>query len=420
MRSGADTCLLEPARDASAAADDTQPAVHHEADGPAGDVLLVSELFPPSVGGSAQLFGNIYSRLRGIRTSVLTRRVPAGQRELTAAFRSIREIGTSRRHWGVLHPGSLIGNARSAAYIRNMSKDGVSGVHCGRVLPEGLSAMLAGLAGGAPYACWVHGEELAYIDSSRELRRLASMVFRRAQVIFANSRNTAALLRHRGVPPQVVHVIRPGVDTELFHPRVAGSQELRKQLAGHATTLCLTVGRLQRRKGHDLVLRALSKFGERLETIRYVIVGEGEERPRLESMVRELGLDAAVTFVGGISSAELPRYYAAADLFVMPNRIEQNDFEGFGIVFLEAAACGLPVVAGRSGGVPEAVADGETGLLVSGDDCGELVDALAALIADDGRRRTMSLAGRERVLRDFTWQRAADQISSLHRQIFPL
>ena len=420
MRSSVDACFLE-ARDVSAVTEGThldEPAVHREGDEPRGDVLLVSELFPPNVGGSAQLFGNIYSRLRGIRTSVLTQRVPAGQRELTAAFRNIREIGTPQRDWGVLHPGRLMHHARSAAHIRNMSKDGVSGVHCGRVLPEGLSAMLAGLAGGAVYACWVHGEELAYINSSRELRSLASLVFRRARAIFANSGNTASLLLHRGVPAHVIHVIRPGVDTELFHPRVAASQELREKLAGDATTLCLTVGRLQRRKGHDLVLRALAQSGEQLKNIRYVIVGDGEERPRLESMVRELGLQSVVTFAGVVGSAELPMYYAAADLFVLPNRVDQSDFEGFGIVFLEAAACGIPVIAGRSGGVPEAVADRETGLLVSGEDPGELLLAMAALIGDDERRRKMSVAARERVLRDFTWQRAADRLSLLHRRIF--
>jgi phosphatidylinositol alpha-1,6-mannosyltransferase len=118
-----------------------------------------------------------------------------------------------------------------------------------------------------------------------------------------------------------------------------------------------------------------------------------------------------------VGTEELPRYYAAADLFVHPNRVDGADFEGFGIVFLEAAACGLPVIAGRSGGVPEAVAEGVTGMLVSGTDIGELQQAMTVLIESPEKRREMGAAARSRVLAEFTWQRAADELSAVHAQV---
>lgn len=383
-----------------------------------GDILLVSDLFPPAIGGSAELFGNVYSRLRNIRTSVLTQRIPAGPRGPAVPFGTIRERRSQRKRWGVLHPEGLVQHALLAAQIRTSSGTGVSGVHCGRVLPEGFAALLARAAGARPYACWVHGEELGYIDSSRELRHLARLVFGRARAVFANSANTASLLIRRGVPSHAIHVVRPGVDTERFRPAVQDGDGLRRRLAGDATFVCLSVGRLQRRKGHDLVLHALAGLRADFKDLRYVIVGDGEERPRLEAMTRQLALESVVRFEGSVAPEELPQYYAASDLLVLPNRVEARDFEGFGIVFLEAAASGVPVIAGRTGGVPEAVLDGETGLLVSGEDATELGSAIATLLKAPDRRAAMGMAARERVLREFTWQRAADEVAALHQRLF--
>jgi phosphatidylinositol alpha-1,6-mannosyltransferase len=380
----------------------------------AGDILLVSALFPPAIGGSAELFANVYSRLSGTRTAVLTEKPSCRGERVTPSFHVIRERRMPRQ-WGLLHPRGLMTHALVAADIRRMARH-VTAVHCGRVLPEGLSALLAFAAGGPPYVCWVHGEELSYVDSSREFRRLAAAVFQRARFVLANCRNTADLLVARGVRARDIHVVYPGVDTYRFRPRAAGADALRQVLARAGETLLLTVGRLQRRKGHDLVLQALAALGPNRRGVRYVIVGDGEERPRIESMIRELDLADTVTLAGRVDAHELPRYYAAADAFIHANRRDGDDFEGFGMVFLEAAASGLPAIGGRSGGVPEAVVDGETGLLVSGTSVGELRDALTDIISNRERRRALGSAARARVLREFTWQRAADQISTLHQR----
>ena len=376
-------------------------------------ILLVSELFPPAVGGTAEVFGNVYARLGDVATTVLTDGSGNGDRSVPS-FKQIHERRMATGHWGLLHPRGLAHHLGIARAIRRAAGDGIAAIHCGRVLPEGLSALLASTSGAPPYFCWAHGEELGYIDSSRELRRLAATVYGRARGVLANSHNTAALLARRGVPSSAIHVIRLGVEHDRFRPSVPGAEALRRTLAPDGQILLLTVGRLQRRKGHDLVLEALKRWGEAARRIRYVIVGDGEERQRLEQMVRDFDLGSVVVFAGKAPSSTLPQYYGAADLFIHPNRVEGADFEGFGIVFLEAAAAGLPVIAGRSGGVPEAVLDQVTGLLVSGTDSEELQRAMTDLISNPARRREMGEAGRARVLAEFTWQRAADRVAELH------
>jgi phosphatidylinositol alpha-1,6-mannosyltransferase len=378
-------------------------------------ILLVTELFPPTVGGSAELFANTYSRVKSVDTIVLTDVSNGSRRD--GAGPLVQEATMRTAHWGLLHPGGLAHHVRIAARIRQVSRAGIAAIHCGRVLPEGLSALLARGTGSPPYLCWAHGEELATAQSSRELNWLAVRVYRNARGILANSRNTAEIVHRTGVPRGAIHVVYPGVDVDRFQPQKAGCEALRKELAPHGETICLTVGRLQRRKGHDLVIEALAGIPPEARSLRYVIVGDGEERPRLAALVETLGLTETVTFRGRIDADELPRYYAASDIFVHPNRLDGTDFEGFGIVFLEAAAAGLPAIGGRSGGVPEAVLDGSTGLLVTGTDVAELRNALALLAQNPQMRRTIGETARRRVAAEFTWQSAAERLSTVHHEV---
>jgi phosphatidylinositol alpha-1,6-mannosyltransferase len=149
-----------------------------------------------------------------------------------------------------------------------------------------------------------------------------------------------------------------------------------------------------------------------------LIAGHGEERTVLERLATSLGIADDVKFAGMVPEAELPAYYAASDLFVHPNRDDGNDFEGFGIVFLEAAAAGLAVIAGRSGGAPEAIAEGDTGALVSGNDSTELAREIELLLKNPDRRRAMGDSGRRRAIDHFSWQRAAEQVAAIDARIW--
>lgn len=382
--------------------------------------LLVSELFPPAVGGSAVLFQEIYSRLTDIEVVVLTDReaVPAGA-AVSGSGPTIVRGPIAARRWGIVPPAALLHHLRVATRIRTLSRQAHAPflVHCGRALPEGLAALLCRRLGGPPYVCWTHGEDIATAASSRELIFLTKQVYRGARAAVANSANTGRLLQALGVPDAKIQVVYPGVDADRFHPDIDGRPVRQRLSASPASMLLLSVGRLQRRKGHDLAIEAVAALGHDVPDLRYVIVGDGEERPRLEALTARLGIQHRVTFAGIVGGDELPAYYAACDVFLMPNRVDHGDIEGFGIVFLEAAATAKPTIGGRSGGVAEAVADGVTGLLVGGTDVGELASAIRTLAQSYLLRRGMGEAGRRRVLESFTWERAAADVSKLHERL---
>jgi phosphatidylinositol alpha-1,6-mannosyltransferase len=224
------------------------------------------------------------------------------------------------------------------------------------------------------------------------------------------------MLAALGVPDTKIHVVHPAVDADRFHPSVDGSR-IRRAYAGPDELLLLSVGRLQRRKGQDVAIQAVARLRAELPGLRYVIAGDGEDRPRLEQLVAEFQLQDRVFFAGAVTDAELPAYYAACDVFLMPNRVDEGDIEGFGIVFLEAAATGKPVIGGDSGGVPEAVERNVTGLLVDGADVADVAAAIRELARCEPRRTRMGLAGRVRAHGSFSWQRAAAAVSELQRQL---
>ena len=381
-----------------------------------GAAVVLSELFPPIVGGSAELLVNVYGRLRQVPVTVLTGGSSTRPtEELLSGLRVIRSLPWAP-HWGVMNPAGLSLHLRRAFRLRRLSPRGAV-VHCGRVLPEGFDAYLSQWLGGAPYVCWAHGEEIVYAEHSREMRALMQQAYGHAAGVIANSQSTKTKLIEFGVAPARIVIAYPGVDTDRFRPDVPGAAALRARLTRPGEILMLTIGRLQKRKGHDLVLRALASLDADAPRVRYVVVGAGLEEAHLRRMTAELGVTAQVEFVGEAPAADLPAYYAAADVFVHPNRVEQGDFEGFGIVFLEAAAAGLPVVAGATGGAPEAVADGITGVLVSGTDVAELRAVLLALMASPARRSAMGAAGRARAIDRFSWDRAASIVETLHNGV---
>jgi hypothetical protein len=205
----------------------------------------------------------------------------------------------------------------------------------------------------------VHGEDIAAAMSSRQFATTMRLVYRRASAIVANSRNTARMVASLDWHRHDVHVVYPGVDANRFHPS-ADDGSLRSRLAPRGELVLLSVARLQRRKGHDLVLRALPDLITAVPNVRYVIVGAGSERESLQRAVAALALTDVVVFEGEVPDEMLAAYFAACDIFVLPTRVEPHDFEGFGIVYLEAAAAAKPTIGGRNGGVPEAIADGDT------------------------------------------------------------
>lgn len=378
--------------------------------------LLVSEIFPPAVGGSGELFNNVYGRFGDVPVRVLTEPVPPASDWIDPPSPAVIRENIKAPYWGLSRPGGLVHHVDLARRIRQLSAAPHSVVHCARALPEGVAAWMARRLFGAPYVCWAHGEDVATAQLSRELNLVMRRVFRGAHAAIANSRSTATMLTDIGVPTERIAVVYPGVDSSRFLPDIPGAAAIRSRYAQPGEVLALTVGRLQRRKGHDLVLRALSGLPASAR-IRYLIVGDGEERARLEGMMAELRLQDRVHFLGLVPSEDLPAYYAASDFFVHPNRLDGRDVEGFGIVFLEAASAGKAAIGGASGGVPEAVLKDQTGLLVSGLDVEELRHAMLVLASSIERRTIMGQKARRRVDSEFSWEAAAAKMRAIHDRV---
>jgi phosphatidylinositol alpha-1,6-mannosyltransferase len=375
-------------------------------------ILVVSEVFPPAIGGSGALLDNVYRRITDRHVRVLADAAPAGPLPYDGALQ-VERVPMGASDWGIVRPSALRRHLRVSRAIRRALDREPAVIHCARALPEGLSAMMALAGRGGKYVCWLHGEELGFASTSRELTWLARRVYRGAAAVVANSENSRDLLvREWHVPFSRVHVIHPGVDTDRFRPDVDG-RALRAQVAADGDVMFLSVGRLQRRKGHDMTLRALARLRQTMPRVRYVIVGDGPLEAQLKADTATLGVTDIVHFVGPASQADLPRWYTAADVFVMPNRSDGVDFEGFGIVFLEAAAAGLPVIGGRGGGVPEAVEDAVTGRLVDGTNLEAITHAMRAYAESAEERKIAGARGRIRAVQQFTW----DLVATRFRQV---
>jgi phosphatidylinositol alpha-1,6-mannosyltransferase len=265
---------------------------------------------------------------------------------------------------------------------------------------------------------YAHGNEiLEAIDSEWEKPRLA---LQGANCVLANSRFTAQLVERAGVRPEAIKVIPLGCNTEKYRPREPNPQ-LRERILGHRLDdfIILSVGKLTERKGQDMVIRALPAVRKALPGVTYVIVGDGPFKQDLEGLASSLNVRDHIFFAGKVSDGELPDFYALCDVFTMPSRarLDFHDVEGFGLVFLEAGASGKPVVAGRSGGVEDAVVHGTTGLLVNPSNVEELTAALISLLTNPELRTKLGIQGRERVQREFTWDIVGAHVQEILAQV---
>ncbi|HEY8505646.1 MAG TPA: glycosyltransferase family 4 protein [Gemmataceae bacterium] len=378
--------------------------------------LLLSEVFPPKTGGSGRWYWEVYRRLPRAEY-----RIAAGEDPRQAAFDRTHDLNVFRMPlalpaWGLKSWAGLRGYYRALRRLRPLVRGhGVERVHAARCLPEGFMAWCLKRWFGVPYLCYVHGEEITCTSASRELRWLARRVVAGADFLIANSRNTAGIAQELWkARPGRVRVLHPGVDTSRFTP-APPDPAARAALGWSGRRVVLTVGRLQRRKGHDQMIRALPAVAKAVPEVLYAIVGGGEEEPYLRRLAAEMGVADRVQFLGEPDDAGLVRCYRQCDLFVLPNRQEGMDIEGFGIVLLEAQACGKPVVAGASGGTAEAVGGPETGLLVDCTSAGALAATVAGLLGDPERLARMGEAARRRVVERFDWGPLSREAEGLFR-----
>ncbi|GAC1440617.1 MAG: glycosyltransferase family 4 protein [Mycobacteriales bacterium] len=358
--------------------------------------LVVTNDFPPRPGGIQAFVHSLASRQPDGEIVVYA---PAWKG--SAAFDAAQPFPVVRHLTSLMLPvPSVLRRAQSVA-----AAEGCDRVWFGAAAPLGLLASRLGLERSVAST---HGHEVgwAMLPAARQvLRRIG----REVDVVTYLGEYTRARLAP--VLPRLER-LPSGVDTAVFHPG-AGGDDVRRQhgLTGRPVVVC--VSRLVPRKGQDVLIRAMPAIRRRVPDAALLVVGGGPHLAALQRLAREVDVDAV--FTGSVPWEELPAHYDAGDVFAMPCRTRRGglEVEGLGIVFLEASATGLPGIAGRSGGSPDAVLDGQTGHVVDGTSVAAVASAVASLLADPDRARTMGAAGRGWVEREWRWDVLAGRLRGL-------
>jgi phosphatidylinositol alpha-1,6-mannosyltransferase len=358
-------------------------------------VLLVTPDFPPSEGGIQLLLSRLVECMPAVDFRVLT----LGQdgaadydREFAAEVRRVASAAGDRRF------AALALNARSLAEARSFRPDLILSGHV--VASLGAIALRRLLR--VPLVQYVHADEF------RVRGRLCALAVRAADATIAVSAYTRQMCLDAGADPARVEVIHPGIDLPPA-PTVARDEQ---------PTLLTVATLLFRYKGHDVTVRALPLIRAKVPDVRWVVVGDGPFRPALENAIRAYGVEGAVELRGRVSDRERDEWLDRASAFCMPSRVPAAGLggEGFGIVYMEAAAHGTPTIGGDVAGARDAVLDGETGLLIDPSDHLALAGAATALLADPERARAMGAAGRAHA-EQHAWPLIADRVETLLRRV---
>ncbi|MEO7958300.1 MAG: glycosyltransferase family 4 protein [Fibrobacteria bacterium] len=262
--------------------------------------------------------------------------------------------------------------------------------------------------------CLVHGRELLVSLFGPLRHAMMKRAFAGLDAAFPNSNEVLRLTREHAGPRCPLHLVHPGVDPEHYRPVDAGF--LRERYGLGTAPVILSLTRMVARKNLRRLIEALPGVREAVPGAVLILGGMGPEREALLKQAADAGLAEWVRLPGRIADAEMAAHYSLADVFALPSLSSTKDIEGFGIVYLEAGACEVPVVGGRAGGVPDAVADGETGLLVDPENTESLKAALVELLRNRERAREMGRRARRRVQASFTWSAAAERVLRLMDQ----
>jgi phosphatidylinositol alpha-1,6-mannosyltransferase len=279
---------------------------------------------------------------------------------------------------------------------------------------------------GTPFGVLLHGGDLLIlqhqIHQSLLKRRTAAALLGSAAVLVANSawtRDRCLTLLSQldlDVPEDRVRVVPLGADHQFFRPGL-DTRDVRERYGLAGGPWLLSVARLTRHKGIDTALQALARLATEYPSLRYAVVGTGEEQVALEAEANALGVADRVRFLTGVPDADLPALYNCAAIYLGVSRLMEQRVEGFGISLAEASACGVPVIAGRSGGIPEAVRDGQTGLLVHAEQVEEVAAAVGRLLDDPALRARYGAAGRRAVESHYNWDRVAADLRRLGHEL---
>lgn len=372
--------------------------------------LIVTNDFPPRPGGIQSFLHNMALRLDPERLVVFASTWKRGREgaEATTAFDAEQPFTVVRDRTTMLLPTPRV-TRRAVALLR---EHGCASVWFGAAAPLGLMAPALRRAGARRIVATTHGHEAgwAQLPGARDaLRRIGESTdtitylgeYTRSRIARALTPAAAARMTH----------LPPGVDETVFRPD-SGGDKVRARLGLTERPVIVCVSRLVPRKGQDTLIRALPRILAAEPDAVLLLVGGGPYEADLRRLAKETGVERSVVLTGAVPWSDLPAHYGAGDVFAMPCRTRRGglDVEGLGIVYLEASATGLPVVAGDSGGAPDAVLDGETGWVVHGDSPEETADRVTTLLADPELRRHMGDRGRRWIEERWRWDLLAERL----------
>lgn len=367
-------------------------------------VAVVTNCFPPKFGGIETFVHQLALALPVDSILVIA---PADAK--STEFDESQPFTVARLPWRNIFPSRSVANT-----IADIAKKhGCTRLLLSELFPLGLMSAPLRAAGFKRIVSLSHGAEAAW----SKLPFARSLVRRAAKNVDAITYLSDDIKRNLcGVTEDETkfHQLTPGVDANEFSPKEDGSA-LRSKLGLEDAQIILCVSRLVPRKGQDKLIQAMPSILQECPKSALLLAGVGPDEKRLQKLRESSPAKSRIITLGEVPREHLPTHYAAADLFAMPcrSRFGGLELEGFGIVYLEAAASGLAVVAGQSGGVAEAVTHGDNGLLVDGSDCKSITKAIVRLLKDEGLRSHLGNVGRQKVLNHFTWDLVAGRLSAL-------
>ncbi|MFD3593260.1 glycosyltransferase family 4 protein [Nocardia sp. NPDC058640] len=371
--------------------------------------LLVTNDFPPRPGGIQSYLQALSHQLPPEDLVVYAPRWRGDSHEKFDAAQKFQVV----RHPSTLMLPTPAVIKQAGALLREHQCDTV---WFGAAAPLAAMSPMLRRAGAQRILASTHGHEVGWsmLPGSRQVLR---SIGEHTDVITYVSKYTRGRFASAFGPHAALEHLPPGVDPSEFRPDPAAREELRARygLGDRPTVLCLS--RLVPRKGQDMLIVAMNEIRERVDGAVLVIAGGGPYEPRLRALSEALGVQDSVVFTGRVPSGELAAHHTLADVFAMPCRTRGAglDVEGLGIVFLEASATGVPVVAGDSGGAPETVREGETGLVVHGRSVSQISDAIVELLTDRDKAAAMGAAGRAWVEQNWHWDRQGARLRELLR-----
>lgn len=370
-----------------------------------GKMFLIAVDFPPVHGGISSYAYNSWRYLPSDEILVLApfhkraRRFDKNQRFMI--YRTKRDRGDS-----------FIGKMLTVfdlflESIKILKKEAVREVYCLHVNSTGLIGYFLKIARGIDYSVYIFGAEFAKHKSLKWLHRL---LLNKAKTLIVISEFAKDVVIREGIRNRRFIKASPGVDLKKFQPGL-DCQEIANRYQLQGKKVIFTVSRLARNKGFDTAIKALKGVLRRMPGVVYVIGGEGPCEMELKALAKSLNLQDKVIFVGFIPDDDLPKYYELCDVFLLLTREikEKGNVEGFGMVFIEANACGKAVVGGKAGGTPEAVVEGKTGFLVDPLNLSEISEKLIQLLADEDLAKRLGDEGRKRAEREFSWPKKSKE-----------